>query len=161
MHSGFLLFAVIALCHIGVSFVINRVPYRNIAKIRPRMMPGNKECDFYKRGLHINAWKDYVPSVGPFDKKTLKANSAEYYSLFILETIRAEMAHVFCILITLLVLYLYKPSYPFAIPLFYLVINVPCIIIQRYNRARLERILHRLGSDLIVPAEPEFSGKFV
>ena len=117
MHSGFVLFAVIALCHIGVSFVINRVPYRNIAKIRPRMMPGNKECDFYKRGLHINAWKDYVPSVGPFDKKTLKANSAEYYSLFILETIRAEMAHVFCILITLLVLYLYKPSYPFAIPL--------------------------------------------
>ena len=161
MRSGFLLFVVIALSHVAVSFCVNRIPYRNMARLRPRIVPSQKECDFYNHVLHIGLWKDYIPCVGEFDKKTLKGDSVEYLSLFILETIRAELAHVFCLLSTLLVLYLYRPRYSLIIPLFYFAINVPCLIIQRYNRARLERILNRLGSTLVIPAEPELTRKFV
>lgn len=34
-------------------------------------------------------------------------------------------------------------------------INVPCIMIQRYNRPRLENVLRMHGYDLVVPEDEE------
>ncbi len=161
MRSGLMLFTAIALCHIGVSFIVNRIPYRNIAMLRSHIVPNQAESEFYRKVLHIGKWKDLVPSFGPFDKKTLKGNSVEYLSQFILETVRAELAYVLCILSMLSVLYIYKPVYPLIIPLFYIIINIPCIIIKRYNRGRLERIMEKLGQELIIPENQVLRKKFV
>ena len=73
--------------------------------------------------------------------------------MFILETVRAEVAHVLCIFVTLLLLLYHKQPYCAFIPAFYLAINIPCILIQRYNRPRLERVLKIHGSRLVIPEE--------
>lgn len=142
------LFICIALCHILVSYFVNRVQYRTLASLRLRTVPYKKEKEIYEKVFHIKAWKDYVPSAGPFDKKVMKGNGAEYLSLFILETVRAEAAHIICLLVTFLVLLVYDQPYGLFIPAFF-------IMIQRYNRPRLENVLRMHGYDLVVPEDEE------
>ncbi len=97
----------------------------------------------YRRYLRIHAWKDHLPEAGkffslhPFDKSHLTRFDRDYLARFILETCRAELAHVLPFLF-----------YPLCLPwnpwpanlimfLYAVLANVPFILIQRYNRARL------------------------
>jgi len=101
---------------------------------------------FYQRCFHIRKWKDYVPSFGAFEKKHLtKEVSNEYSCRFILETVRAEATHHLCIISTILILLISKPDNAIGFYLFFLLINLPCILIQRYNRPRLEHLLELRG----------------
>jgi glycosyl-4,4'-diaponeurosporenoate acyltransferase len=62
---------------------------------------------------------------------------------FVLETRRGETCHWLAILFTPLFL-LWNPWWGFAVNLAYaLLANVPCIVAQRYNRARLLALLSR------------------
>lgn len=149
------LFICIVFCHILVSYFVNRMPYRTLASLRLCAVPCKREKEIYEKVFHIRAWKDYVPSAGPFDKKVMKGDGAEYLSLFILETVRAEAAHIICLLVTFLVLLVYDQLYGLFIPAFFIMINVPCIMIQRYNRPRLENVLRMHGYDLVVPEDEE------
>ena len=149
------LFICIALFHIIVSYSVNRMPYRTLASLRLRIVPYKKEKEIYEKVFRIKAWKDYVPSAGPFDKKVMKGNGAEYLSLFILETVRAEVIHMICLIVTFLVLLVYDQPYGWLIPVFFTMINVPCIMIQRYNRPRLENVLLLHGYDLVIPENDE------
>lgn len=153
MKSDYVLLFSIALAHIVVSYAVNRLSYRTLSSFRLHMAPSRRETRFYEKVLHIKAWKDYIPSMGPFDKKDMKGDDAAYISMFILETVRAEVAHVLCIFVTLLLLLYHKQPYCAFIPAFYLAINIPCILIQRYNRPRLERVLKIHGSRLVIPEE--------
>lgn len=83
----------------------------------------------------------------------MKGDDAAYISIFILETVRAEVAHVLCLSVTLLLSLYHRQPYSAFIPVFYLVINIPCILIQRYNRPRLERVLKMHSSRLVIPEE--------
>ncbi len=97
----------------------------------------------YRRYLKIHRWKDRLPEAGeffslhPFNKAHLVRFDKEYLSRFILETCRAELAHLLPFLF-----------YPLCLPwnpwpanlimfIYAILANVPFIIIQRYNRARL------------------------
>ena len=111
------LFICIALCHILVSYFVNRVPYRTLASLRLRTVPYKKEREIYEKVFHIK-------SAGPFDKKVMKGNGAEYLSLFILETVRAEAAHMICLLVTFLVLLVYDQQYGWFIPAFFIMVNL-------------------------------------
>lgn len=155
MKDDYVLLFSIALAHIAVSYVVNRLSYMTLSSLRLHMVPSRRETRFYEKVLHIRSWKDYVPSVGPFDKKDMKGDDAAYISMFILETVRAEVAHVLCISVTLLLLLYHRQPYSAFIPVFYLVINIPCILIQRYNRPRLERVLKMHSSRLVIPEEEE------
>lgn len=97
----------------------------------------------YRRWLKINAWKDRLPEAGEFfslhsfNKSHINRFEKEYLSRFILETCRAELAH-------LLPFFFYPLCLPWnpwpanlIMGIYVVVANVPFIIIQRYNRARL------------------------
>jgi len=93
--------------------------------------------------LRIHAWKDHLPEAGkffslhPFDKSHLTRFDRDYLARFILETCRAELAHVLPFLFYPLCL-LWNPWPANLIMFLYAVLaNVPFILIQRYNRARL------------------------
>ena len=97
----------------------------------------------YRRYLRIHAWKDHLPEAGkffslhPFDKSHLTRFDRDYLARFILETCRAELAHDLPFLFYPLCL-LWNPWPANLIMFLYAVLaNVPFILIQRYNRARL------------------------
>ncbi len=157
MKEEYVLFIRIVLAHVMISYIVNRIPYRHLEKMRKHLQVGEAEMRFYEKVCRIRKWKDHIPSAGPFDKRKLENNSIDYFSLFILETVRAEIAHALCIIAAMSILVSSPLPMSHTMALFFLMINIPCIMIQRYNRPRLERILMRKGGS-ITASEYEIRG---
>lgn len=104
----------------------------------------------YER-LGIKRWKDRLPEAGAlysggFSKRDLRAHDRAHLERFVVETRRAEFVH-WLVFATVLVFPLFVVWYALPPNLVYAVVaNLPFIAIQRYNRARLQRILARLDA---------------
>ncbi|MDH4268926.1 MAG: glycosyl-4,4'-diaponeurosporenoate acyltransferase, partial [Dehalococcoidia bacterium] len=78
-----------------------------------------------------------------FRKKHLKNQDALYLQRFIIETCRAELAH-WVIFVFSFLFFIWNAWWIGMIMVAYaLIVNIPCIIAQRYNRARLKRFDRR------------------
>ena len=98
---------------------------------------------FYADVLKINRWKDHLPQyIGKngFSKEHLETVSLDYVDRFITETCRGEWNHVMnCTLV--FVLFILNPfTLALILSLLLLLGNTPFIIIQRYNRFRLQKL---------------------
>ena len=100
---------------------------------------------FYERRLRIKRWKDRLPEAGALfrggtSKRHLAGPRAERLSRFAVETRRAELVH-WAVLAAGPLFVLWNPWWLAAVMLLYAVAaNVPCLLVQRYNRARIVRI---------------------
>lgn len=95
----------------------------------------------YQHIFHIKLWKDLVPELGNhFDKNHLKEKNPAYLMQFILESVRAETCHLLSLLFALPLL----RQAPLWVIIYIVLINIPCIIIQRYNRPRLEKLMQQM-----------------
>jgi glycosyl-4,4'-diaponeurosporenoate acyltransferase len=105
---------------------------------------------FYDRVLHIKRWKDALPEAGAvfrggFSKRRVTGHDREYLERFVVETRRAELTH-WAILALGPAFFVWMPWWLALAMLGYAIVaNVPCVLVQRYNRARLERMLARLA----------------
>jgi glycosyl-4,4'-diaponeurosporenoate acyltransferase len=112
----------------------------------------NKRKKFYENFFMIKKWKDKIPQYigkGGFSKKRFKSCSVSYIKEFISETYRGEFDHAACCAIIPVLFFLASAKVAVLFSLFIILINFPCIFIQRYNRVRLRRILLRKTSNLI------------
>ena len=100
--------------------------------------------DFYRRVFKVDKWKHLLPDGAKahkagFQKKSLNNYDPQYMKAFIAETGRAEIFHWLQI-VPFWVFGLWSPAYVIWVMLGYaLLVNLPCIIAQRYNRPRLVR----------------------
>lgn len=134
--------------HLGISFLCSKIPVTNfniknwIYRIRKIENSGL----FYVNYFRIKKWKDLLPDGasifrGGFKKRKLKNFSYEYLNEFSLETCRAELTHWLQILPAPL-FFLWNVWWAGIIIIIYaLLLNMPCILLQRYNRARLANVL--------------------
>jgi glycosyl-4,4'-diaponeurosporenoate acyltransferase len=105
--------------------------------------PGER---FYERVLGIKRWKDRLPDAARwfgsgFAKGALAANNPDYLRRFARETWRGELCH-WAALALAPVFFLWNPWWADLIMIVYaLLANLPCILVQRYNRLRLQRVL--------------------
>lgn len=101
---------------------------------------------WYERRLGIRRWKDRLPEAGAFfaggmTKRTLPGRADGGIERFVVETRRAELAHWWSFLgLPLCVLWNGVPGVVLMCT-YGLVVNLPLIAIQRYNRGRAERVL--------------------
>ena len=135
----------------GISLLVNRIPHR---WFRPagtwfRTHRFEDGGHIYQQLFRIRRWKKRLPDgasltgVG-LPKKTLQSRDREYLEEFIVETCRTEFMHELQIL-PFWVFGLWAPGFTLWIMLGYaLIVNFPCIIAQRYNRPRLQRVYHRV-----------------
>jgi glycosyl-4,4'-diaponeurosporenoate acyltransferase len=99
--------------------------------------------------FHIRQWKDRVPEAGGlfrdgFSKRRLNGNHPVHYETFVLETKRGELSHWFQLLSGFL-FFLWNPFFAGIVMVVYaLLFNLPFIMIQRYNRMRLLRVVQKL-----------------
>lgn len=103
---------------------------------------------FYERHLYIKKWKCRLPEISDFiksyfAKKHLKNNSPDYLEVFLRESCKAELSH--WLIISSSVLFLFWSDFASALGIFLLavILNLPYVIIQRYNRPRLVRLLRK------------------
>ena len=108
--------------------------------------------NWFKKYLLINKWKDKMPELGGFFKKGFQKRSVAngeiaQLKLFIKETRRAEIAH-WLMTAGWILTTLFNPMWAVIFNIIFAhVVNFPCLIIQRYNRVRLIKVLNmKLGS---------------
>lgn len=104
----------------------------------------------YDKMFRVSQWKHLVPDGNivskqkRFKKKHLQNFSGENISRFLLESARAELSHWLAILPFWLFGFFVPSGVLWYMLIYALAINLPCIIIQRYNRPRLQRLLDRM-----------------
>ena len=134
------------LIHLAIGYVALRLPpdlfARDIWLTTPRRWERNGRL--YRDWLAIRRWKsmlpDGAPLLGGFAKKRFHSHDSTYLALFLLETRRAELAH-WCMLCCLPVFFFWNPPWACLVMTSYAVAaNLPCIIVQRYNRIALSRV---------------------
>jgi glycosyl-4,4'-diaponeurosporenoate acyltransferase len=136
----------------AVGYVAHRVPADRFADESgvTRARAFERDGAWYRESMQIERWKDRLPEAGAlfpggYAKRSLDARDPASLATFVIETRRAETAHwgmAGGVLVTLL----WNPWW--AAPVNLAVAagsNVPCIAVQRYNRARLTRLLCRLA----------------
>lgn len=131
-----------------VGFIFALIPRSALERLEVFFKLRNFEQNgtFYTKYFKINLWKDKLPQFSEitkfgFNKSSLSPISSEYLNLFKLETIRAELTHLILILAS--PIYLIVES-KIILPLTVIgniIGNIPFIMIQRFNRARIKRLL--------------------
>lgn len=117
----------------------DRFPYRTFS--------WEREGRIYE-AIGIRRWKDHLPDKSKHTKKTFTKQMKGHDSIdglvrFLQETCVAECVH-WCLLLLSFPLYSYVPTvFGAAVTALYALSNLPFILIQRYNRPRLLRLLNR------------------
>jgi glycosyl-4,4'-diaponeurosporenoate acyltransferase len=131
---------------LGLAWVFTKMP---VARFNPgAAFAWERSGRFYERVCAIKRWKDWLPDAarwfsGGFAKGQLTGQGGEYWQRFIRETWRGELCH-WCALACAPVFFLWNPWWGDLIIVAYaLAANLPCILVQRYNRARLSRLVGR------------------
>lgn len=103
----------------------------------------------YDRLFHVRRWKHLLPDGAAawkkrgYQKKHMKDFSPENLSRFLVESARGELTHWLAILPFWVFGFFVPPAVVALMLLYALVVNIPCIIVQRYNRPRIERIINQ------------------
>jgi glycosyl-4,4'-diaponeurosporenoate acyltransferase len=113
-----------------------------------RARPFESGGRWYRHRLRIHRWKDAVPEAGALfrggiSKRRLPAYDAAGLQLFVRETRRAELGHWWAMWCGPLFV-LWNPPLAAGLLVGYgVVVNLPFIAIQRYNRFRIQSLLER------------------
>lgn len=135
--------------HAGTGYLAHRLGDRQLSRdnwlLRLRAYENSR---WYRRWWRIERWKDRVPEAGALfaggiSKSRLPSPGRGGLALFVRETRRAELAHWGAMACGPLFA-LWNDPLPTALLISYgVVVNLPFIAIQRYNRGRALAILNR------------------
>lgn len=118
-----------------------------------------KNGSFYINVLKIKKWKDNLPqfiSKKGFSKRSLKSLSQlskEYLEKFIVETCRAEWNHFMCSMYWVISICINSTFYALLFSLIPILANLPFLLIQRFNRIRLYRLVKHNYDSLVVASD--------
>lgn len=135
--------------HLSIALLIMKVPDAHYEKWDAWYQPFSweKNGDIWQDLFRVRNWKDHLPDASSFidsayDKRQISEVNAETLNKFI-ETKRAEQSHWVQMLPAPL-FFLWNPVWAGWLMIAYaFFMNIPFIIVQRYNRPRLERIYTR------------------
>ncbi len=115
--------------------------------------PWEKGGLFYQKKFKIKKWKDKLPELADFvktvfPKKYIRDYAESTLEAYMVECCRAELTHWLIILSTLFFPIFTPPFISLGIFLLACLLNLPFVMIQRYNRPRLKLIMKRKGYDI-------------
>jgi len=136
--------------HFGSGYLAHRLPQRTLTAL-PLV---NDSYAWENDGktyewIGVRSWKDKLPEAGAFypegfSKRRLQGRDAAYLEQFVLETSRAECSHWLTWGLSL-TFFAWNPWPIGVVMIIYgAIVNIPFILIQRYNRCRLTRTLRIL-----------------
>lgn len=147
--------------HAVTGYAAHRLDERRLARdgwlLRPRSFEDGGR--WYRR-LRIDRWKDRLPEAGAtfeggISKRTLPARDADGLQVglqtFVRETRRAELGHWWALACSPLFVLWNPPLAATLLVAYGVLVNLPFIAIQRYNRFRTQRLLGRLTGRRVAP----------
>ena len=138
--------------HALTGYAAHRLPDHRLARdgwlLRQRGFEDGGR--WYRRRLRIHRWKDRLPEAGGLfaggtSKRRLPAYDVAGLEAFARETRRAELTHWWALSCGPLFILWNPPLAATLLVTYGVLVNLPFIVIQRYNRFRIESVLRRLG----------------
>ncbi|NLV48149.1 MAG: glycosyl-4,4'-diaponeurosporenoate acyltransferase [Clostridiaceae bacterium] len=147
-----LCFLVWTVFQVGAALVCLALPNRffNPEKFIFRAHCFEQEGRIYEHYFRVKHWKYLLPDGGAvwkkrgFRKRKIDDFSKEYLNQFLIESARGELSHWLAILPFWAFGFFTPPIVPWLMLIYALLINIPCIMAQRYNRPRVKHILNLL-----------------
>ncbi len=108
-----------------------------------------KDGYIYNHIFKVKKWKKYLPDGGGFLKNSFKKSKLEntsYENLqkYLIESCRAELTHWIAIIPFWTFGIFSPPRVIFYMFIYAIIANIPCIIVQRYNRPRIIKYLNAI-----------------
>lgn len=138
-------------CHAVTGYAAYRLRDARLSRdgwlLRPRRF--EVRGVWYRRRLRVHRWKDRLPEAGDLfrggmSKRQLPAHDVAGLERFVRETRRAELAHWWAMCCGP-VFVLWNPPLAAGLLMAYgVAVNLPFILIQRYNRFRTEPLLAKV-----------------
>jgi glycosyl-4,4'-diaponeurosporenoate acyltransferase len=132
-----------------VGYTAHRLPVHRLERDGPltRLRAWERSGRAYER-LGIRRWKDRLPELGAVfrggvSKRALASRTTPDLARFAAETRRAELVHWTIPVITPVFALWNPPWLLAAMAVYAIVANAPCLVVQRYNRGRLLRVIDR------------------
>ena len=118
-----------------------------------------EDARWYRRRLRIHRWKDRLPEAGAlFDggvsKRELGSLDDDGLEAFVRETRRAELGHWWAMACSPLFVLWNPPLASVLLVAYGVLVNRPFILLQRYNRLRIDALLARRRRRPAEPREP-------
>lgn len=138
------------LISLAMTFICEKVPVRvyHYKKWLFRERRWEHGGLLYEQLFRVKKWKSKLPDISDFmkwrfNKKHLAESSTDYLSVFLTESCKSEFTHWMIIAST--VLFNLWNNFSAVLLMFIIacILNLPYIIIQRYNRPRLIRLMRR------------------
>lgn len=111
----------------------------------------------WHRWLRVRRWKDRLPEAGALfgglSKRLVPSRRTEDLLRFRAETVRAERVHLVLLALTPVHALWCRPTVFAGMAGFGVVANVPFIVVQRFNRGALDRVLARRQTGTVRPAQ--------
>jgi glycosyl-4,4'-diaponeurosporenoate acyltransferase len=134
-----------AAIQLGLVVIGNRIPHQLFTTRARNRERERRMYDF----VRIRLWKDKLPDAGSwfssgFSKRKLQGRSVAELRRFACETRRGEVVH-WCAIGALPIFALWNTPAGMLVNAAYVVAaNLPCIMVQRYNQARITHLLKTL-----------------
>jgi glycosyl-4,4'-diaponeurosporenoate acyltransferase len=139
--------------HAATGYAAHRIGDARLSRdgwlLRPRRFEARGV--WYRRRLQIHRWKDRLPEAGDFfrggmSKRRLPAHDVAGLERFVRETRRAELGHWWALSCGPIFV-LWNPPLAAGLLLAYgVAVNLPFIVVQRYNRFRTEPLLAKVAA---------------
>lgn len=111
--------------------------------------------------LKIRAWQDKIPDMSKLftkwmpPKRMPKYLSEEAITLMLQETCIAELIHAFLCLFGIYSAVIWPCWGGVIVAILYFIGNLPFILVQRYNRPKLRKLLQRIRERTYIPVTKE------
>lgn len=135
---------------VAIGWVGTRWTLDRLARPGPltRLRDWEDDGAWWRRHTGVHRWRDRLPEAGAlfaggYSKRHLRSRSSKDLERFSLETVRAERVHWSVMATAPLHALWCRPTVAAGMIGFGVVANLPCIVVQRANRARLQRLLRR------------------
>lgn len=139
------------LIHMAVVMLMVRIPRERFdpGGVLYRVRSWEDRGRTYERIFRIKSWKSLLPDGATwmqgrgFPKRELASRDASYMEAFLIETCRAELTHWTIVLFAPFFFLWNKPLVGWIMIGYALAENLPLIMAQRYNRARLAEVCRK------------------
>lgn len=135
-----------------ISIIFEKLPDSmfNYQKKIFQMKKWEEQGEIYNKIFKVKKWKDKVLELSDviksvFPKKHINTYSKDYLNKYLIQSCRAELAHITIILSTFGYALENQISTFHNMFILAVVLNLPYIIIQRFNRPRIIKYINRLN----------------
>lgn len=150
--------------HLGIGYRSSKIPLKKLDPDRRffHAYPWEQDGKIYEKLFKVRSWKHLIPNgsalyKGAFSIKNLSENSPEYLRRWLQESVRSEICHWLMIVPGFFFFLWNNVLVGWLMVLYAFLNNLVPIVLQRFNRPRMRKLLSIVEKQYQYQNEPELA----